>query len=167
MSRKKNKQTKQILSLIIILICIIASIFFGEEIKNDTLDVAQTPTYFDINDIPEYTDKIYITLNNNIPYFEESEHTTEPFENYSKLDKLGRCGIAYANVCKEIMPTEERKDISQVEPTGWEQAKYNGQYLYNRCHLIGYQLAGENANEQNLITGTRTFNTKRNVAIRK
>ena len=93
-----------------------------------------------------------------MPYFEKSEYTTEAFEEYSELDNLGRCGVAYANICKEILPTEERGDISDVKPTGWVQAKYEGEYLYNRCHLIGHQLAGEDANELNLITGTRYFN---------
>ena len=100
----------------------------------------------------------HVTINNNIPYFTEEEHTTESFERYSKKDNLKRCGVAYANICKEIMPTEKREDISEIEPTGWIQKEYDGEYLYNRCHLIGYQLAGENANELNLITGTRYFN---------
>ena len=87
---------------------------------------------------------------------------TEAFENYSDLDFLGRCGVAYANICKELMPTEERGEIGMVKPSGWHTVKYSdridGNYLYNRCHLIGYQLAGENANEKNLITGTRYLN---------
>lgn len=117
-------------------------------------------TTYNLSNIPEYTNKIYIEINNNIPYFEEKEHTTKVFENYSQLDNLKRCGVAYANICKEIMPTEKRGDISNVKPTGWKQAKYDGKFLYNRCHLIGYQLAGENANELNLITGTNYFNVE-------
>lgn len=117
-------------------------------------------TKYNLSNIPEYTDKIYTEINNNIPYFEEKEHTTKAFENYSQLDNLKRCGVAYANICKEIMPTEKRGDISNVKPTGWKQAKYDGKFLYNRCHLIGYQLAGENANELNLITGTNYFNVE-------
>ena len=117
-------------------------------------------TKYNLSNIPEYTNKIYIEINNNIPYFEGSEHTTKAFENYSQLDNLKRCGVAYANICKEIMPTEKRGDISNVKPTGWKQAKYDGKFLYNRCHLIGYQLAGENANELNLITGTNYFNVE-------
>ena len=117
-------------------------------------------TKYNLSNIPEYTDKIYIEINNNIPYFEGSEHTTKAFENYSQLDNLKRCGVAYANICKEIMPTEKRGEISNVKPTGWKQAKYDGKFLYNRCHLIGYQLAGENANELNLITGTNYFNVE-------
>ena len=117
-------------------------------------------TKYNLSNIPEYTDTIYTEINNNIPYFEEKEHTTKAFENYSQLDNLKRCGVAYANICKEIMPTEKRGDISNVKPTGWKQAKYDGNFLYNRCHLIGYQLAGENANELNLITGTNYFNVE-------
>lgn len=103
-------------------------------------------------------------LNGNAPEFDASDLTrTDPFETYSDLDSLGRCGVAYANICVELMPTEEREPIGQVKPTGWHTAKYDGvdgKYLYNRCHLIGFQLAGENANEKNLITGTRYMNTQ-------
>lgn len=106
----------------------------------------------------------YIILNDNVPSFtEEEKKSTEPFEQYSALDRLGRCGVAYANICKELMPEEEREGIGQIKPSGWHTVKYeniDGKYLYNRCHLIGYQLAGENANEKNLITGTRYLNTE-------
>lgn len=116
-----------------------------------------------LNNMGEYTGSPYISLNGNMPYFTDEEKlSTEPFEYYSNLDSLGRCGVAFANICKEIMPTEERGAIGQVRPSGWHTVKYNGvvdgNYLYNRCHLIGYQLAGENANELNLITGTRYLN---------
>lgn len=115
---------------------------------------------------PPYTGTPYAILNDNIPLFTEvekyGENSVMPFETYSELDKLGRCGTAYANICKELMPTEERGVIGDVRPSGWHTVKYNGlidgNYLYNRCHLIGYQLAGENANERNLITGTRYLN---------
>lgn len=104
----------------------------------------------------------YIEVNNNIPYFtDEEKQNLEPFEKYSNLDSLGRCGVAYANVCKELMPTEKRGEIGQIKPSGWHTIKYDcvdGKYLYNRCHLIGFQLTGENANEKNLITGTRYLN---------
>lgn len=117
---------------------------------------------FSIEDISPYSGQPYTTVNNNIPYLSESDLTTEPFEIYSELDDLGRCGVAYANICVDIMPIEERGEIGQVRPSGWHTVKYNdiidGNYLYNRCHLIGYQLAGENANVQNLITGTRYLN---------
>ena len=103
----------------------------------------------------------YTVLNNNIPEFSENEITTTAFEEYSELDDLGRCGVAFACIGEEIMPTEERGAIGQIKPSGWQMAKYDivdGKYLYNRCHLIGYQLSGENANEKNLITGTRYMN---------
>ena len=102
-------------------------------------------------------------MNDNIPYFTKDDLTTEAFETYSELDDLGRCGVAYANVCQELMPTEDRGEIGQVKPTGWHTVKYDfisGKYLYNRCHLLGYQLTAENANEQNLITGTRYLNVE-------
>lgn len=111
--------------------------------------------------ISEYSGNPYVELNGNMPYFTDEELSTTAFELYSELDSLGRCGAAYANVCKEIMPTEERGSIGMVKPTGWHTVKYDcitDRYLYNRCHLIGYQLAGENANEKNLITGTRYLN---------
>ena len=114
-----------------------------------------------LEDIPEYSGDPFVVLNGNWPDFDVEDLTTEPFEYYSELDGLGRCGVAYANVCLEIMPTEPRGEIGQVRPSGWQTVKYDcvdGKYLYNRCHLIGYQLAGENANRQNLITGTRYMN---------
>ena len=106
----------------------------------------------------------YTIVNNNTPLFtDEEKQNTQAFEYYSDLDQLGRCGVAYANICKEIMPTEERGEIGMIKPTGWHTVKYDcvdGKYLYNRCHLIAFCLAGENANEKNLITGTRYFNTQ-------
>ena len=110
---------------------------------------------------PEYSGKPYVVINDNQPFFTDADLTEEPFENYSDLDELGRCGVAYANICIDLMPTEERGSISQVKPTGWHSVRYDnvdGTSLYNRCHLIGWQLAGENANEKNLITGTRYMN---------
>ncbi len=114
-----------------------------------------------LDSIPAFNGKAYISVNGGTPFFTESEYTTTPFENYAPLDALGRCGVAYANICRELMPTEDRESIGQVKPSGWQTAKYDfvdGKYLYNRCHLIGFQLAGENANELNLITGTRYLN---------
>ena len=117
-----------------------------------------------IEDIPSYSGSTVITVNNNSPYFTDEELTTEPFELYSPLDGLGRCDTAYANICADLMPKTPRGDIGMVKPTGWKQKKYEGvidedpPYLYNRCHLIAYSLAGENANTRNLITGTRHFN---------
>ena len=143
------------------------SLVNGNIIYNDDSSEAvnkdKTGVEVNLNNISEYNGSPYISLNANMPYFKDEEKLiTEPFENYSNLDSLGRCGVAFANICKEIMPTEERGTIGQVRPSGWHTVKYNGvvdgNYLYNRCHLIGYQLAGENANELNLITGTRYLN---------
>lgn len=164
MKRKNSKkQIRHLLNFIIILAVITSSFIFKDEIinlakQNNTIETSTAN--INIEEIPEYADKIYIEINNNMPYFEQSEYTTETFEKYSELDSLGRCGVAYANISKQTMPPEgdERGSISSVKPIGWEQAKYNGEYLYNRCHLIGYQLSDEDANELNLITGTRYFN---------
>ena len=118
-------------------------------------------TKLDLSLIPSYTDKAYVKLNNNIPDFDDSLMTTESFEKYSDFDSLGRCGVAFANIGKDLVPTKERESIGMVKPSGWRISKYDfidGKYLFNRCHLIGYQLTGENANEKNLITGTRYLN---------
>lgn len=114
-----------------------------------------------LSDIPAYSGSAYVTVNDNMPFFKESDYTTTSYESYSPLDELGRCGVAEACVGLDLMPTEERGSIGSVKPTGWQIAKYDfvdGKYLYNRCHLIGYQLTAENANKQNLITGTRYLN---------
>lgn len=122
------------------------------------------PSSISLSDIPAYSGSPYVTVNGNVPFFSEADLTVEAFEDYSDLDSLGRCGVAYANICTEIMPSEERGSIGQIKPSGWQTVKYNGvvdgNYLYNRCHLIGFQLAGENANEKNLITGTRYLNVE-------
>lgn len=139
----------------------------GSEEKLDAGKVENESIGYDesihIDDLPDFKGKPYVVLNGNIPDFSRDEkNSTEPFEIYSELDSLGRCGTAYANICAEIRPIEERGAIGQIKPSGWHTVKYNelidGNYLYNRCHLIGYQLAGENANEKNLITGTRYLN---------
>lgn len=117
-----------------------------------------------LSNIPAYNGAAYVAINNNVPYFTDADYTTSAYENYSPLDGLGRCGVAMACVGQEIMPTEDRGSIGQVKPSGWHTVRYNGivdgNYLYNRCHLIGYQLTGENANTQNLITGTRYLNVE-------
>lgn len=115
----------------------------------------------DESGIPVYTGEPFVAINNNIPFFTEEDYTTESYESYSELDSLGRCGVTVACVGKDLMPTEPRGEIGSVKPTGWVQKKYDhvdGRYLYNRCHLIGFQLTGENANKCNLITGTRYMN---------
>ena len=116
-----------------------------------------------IAEVPEYDGVPYVEINDNEPEFTEAELTTESYEEYSELDPLGRCGTAEACIGEDLMPDGEREDISEVEPTGWENREYDivdGGYVYNRCHLIGFQLSGENANEENLITGTRYMNTE-------
>lgn len=126
-------------------------------------DLVNNNSYVSLDAIPAYDGKAYVAVNNNEPFFTDSDMTTTAFENYSDLDPLGRCGVAYANICKDIMPTEERGKIGMIKPSGWHTVKYDvikDRYLYNRCHLIGYQLAGENANPKNLITGTRYLNVE-------
>lgn len=118
-------------------------------------------TKLDLSQIPTYTDKPYVKLNNNVPDFTDELMNTNSFEKYSDFDSLGRCGVAFANIGKDLMPTKERESIGMIKPSGWRISKYDfidGKYLFNRCHLIAYQLTGENANEQNLITGTRYLN---------
>ncbi len=127
------------------------------------MDMENVPAYADVAEVPDYEGEPYVVLNDNEPDFAEAELTTEAYEDYSSLDALGRCGEAEACIGEELMPTGERESISSVKPTGWVNEKYDsvdGGYLYNRCHLIGYQLSGENANEENLITGTRYMNVE-------
>ena len=167
--RKKNQKINiwQCVLAVIILICIS---IYGYINQNATSENSENNynqnTVFDLSTIPEYLSSPYVEINNNIPYFTEEDFTTKAFEKYSELDSLGRCGVAIANICKEIMPPEdaERGEISGIKPTGWVQKRYDkllkSKYLYNRCHLIGWQLSGENANKKNLITGTRYLNTE-------
>lgn len=125
------------------------------------LSACSTEVSYSLDSIPDYSGSPYVTVNDNQPYFSNTALTTTSFESYSKLDRLGRCGVAYACASTDTMPTEERGTIGQIKPTGWHTVKYDcvdGKYLYNRCHLIGYQLTAENANEKNLITGTRYLN---------
>lgn len=131
-------------------------------------DLASAPQIsdvpFSILDIEPYSGEPCAAVNGNVPFFSEEELAADSFESYSELDELGRCGTAYACVGLDLMPTKERGEIGNVRPTGWHTVKYNGiidgNYLYNRCHLIGYALSGENANERNLITGTRYLNVQ-------
>lgn len=155
---KKKMNLKQILTMAITIILFIGLIYIANNL--DILNEITVANYNSINEIPEYSGQIYVKINNGKPYFTEEDYITESFEKYSDLDEKGRCRVAYANICKEIMPPDgdQRGDISSIKPTGWVQRKYNGEYLYNRCHLIGHQLSDEDANELNLITGTRYFN---------
>lgn len=134
----------------------------GQSVEDLNYNNSNTDTSnITIDNIPVYSGEDYIIINNNIPNFSSSDLTTNSFEEYSPLDSLGRCGVAFANIGTDIMPTEKRESISSVKPSGWQSVKYDiveGKYLYNRSHLIGYQLTAENANDRNLITGTRYFN---------
>ncbi len=125
---------------------------------------ADVPVYSDsIKNVPAFTDQAYVIINDNQPEFSDEDMTSKPYEYYSELDAYGRCGYAMACLGLELMPTEDRESISDVKPSGWVQAQYDvvdGENLYNRCHLIGFQLSGENANKENLITGTRYLNVE-------
>ena len=165
--KRRKRKAKLWIALLIILLVLAAFVFvylktpFGNYIDNKLSDEKKEESF--LSQIPEYDGIPYVEVNGNIPYFTESDITTEPFEKYAELDKYGRCGVAYANLCKDIMPIEEREEINSVTPTGWLNNRYDivdQEYLYNRCHLIAFQLAGENANEKNLITGTRYMNVE-------
>ena len=133
----------------------------GQKGSNAAAPAGSSVNAAGIASVPAYSGKPFIAINGNKPNFIEADLTEKSFEKYSPLDSLKRCGTAFANVSKETMPKEKRGSIGQVKPSGWQTAKYDfvdGKYLYNRCHLIGYQLTAENANERNLITGTRYMN---------
>ena len=157
-SRRKAKPSRRVQLLFAVLALIAAAIAAYQAHRAEQ---ARVPVSLD--EIPPYSGEAYIETNDNVPFFTADELTTDTFETYSELDSLGRCGVAYANICMELMPTEPRGKIGSIKPSGWHTIRYNGlvegNYLYNRCHLIGYQLAGENANPKNLITGTRYLNT--------
>ncbi len=157
------KKTRYILGLILTIGTITTSTYYKDDISSFINDLTKTEVKsYEMDNIPEYNGEDYVVLNNNKPNFNESELNKKSFEKYSKLDRLGRCGKAIANISYDMMPSEKRGSIGMIKPTGWHTIKYNnidGKYLYNRCHLIGYQLTGENANEKNLITCTRYMNT--------
>ena len=143
----------------ILILALLCTLLCGCELSAPSAHVIS----YTLEEIPDYAGTVYVVLNENEPDFPEEDFTTNSFETYSPLDELGRCGTAYANIGTDLMPTEERGSIGQVKPSGWHTVKYDcvdGKYLYNRCHLIGYQLSGENANEENLITGTRYLNVE-------
>ena len=147
--------------LLVLLCCLLLTACGGSMQGADSQEMSGRREDIPLSDIPEYTGEPYIAVDGNEPDFSEEERTANTFESYSELDSLGRCGAAYACIGRDLMPAEERGSIGQVKPTGWQTVKYenvDGKYLYNRCHLIGYQLTGENANEKNLITGTRYMN---------
>lgn len=150
MKRKKKKLTLGS-AVVIILLLVIYFVIPGTE----------SAPAISLEEVPAYSGEPFVVLNENIPNFTEKEYTTESYERYEDLDALNRCTLTVACIGEDLMPTEDRGNIGQVKPTGWVTAKYDfvdGKYLYNRCHLIGFQLTGENANECNLITGTRYMN---------
>ena len=161
MKRKKRNISMLLSSLALALIIGIYTYYTDNSsayVNNNDI----TNIKYDISDIDKFKGYNYIELNGNIPVFEEID-TSKSFEEYSELDSLGRAGSAFANIGVDLMPTEKRGSIGMIKPSGWHTIKYDivdGKYLYNRCHLIGYQLTGENANEKNLITCTRQMNTK-------
>ena len=141
-------------ALVLVAIALIVT-FFGDKL------FADRQYSFSLSDIPAFFGEPFVVLNDNQPEFADKDITTSSYEYYSQLDALGRCGYALACIGGDLMPTDERESISAVKPSGWVQAQYDwvdGESLYNRCHLIGFQLTGENANELNLITGTRFCN---------
>ena len=156
MARRSKKKNHLLWIVYLLIVCLIG--YYTQNQLNNTYSI---PSYV-IENIPEYDGQDYVYINNNEPYFTTEGLSTSSFEHYSDLDYLGRCGIAYANISIDLMPASERESIGMIKPSGWHTIKYDiisGKYLYNRCHLIGYQLTGENANEKNLITCTRQMNT--------
>lgn len=163
-----NKKFLNILLILIVSLSVLSGCSAGENDFFNDLDItaqsASDYVNYDLSNIPDYDGKAYVELNGNVPEFSESEKSSsESFEEYGKLDSLGRCTYAVSCIGKDLMPTEKRGSIGSVKPSGWHISKYDfvdGKYLYNRCHLIGYQLTAENANERNLITGTRYLNVE-------
>lgn len=149
-------------ALLLIVLTACGNIQQDSQPRNHT-NAAESAADISIQDVPQYSGEPYVEINNNQPDFDEDELTAQSYETYSDLDSLGRCGPAEASIGRDLMPTEERGKIGMIKPSGWHTVKYDnvdGKYLYNRCHLIGYQLTAENANEKNLITGTRYFNVE-------
>ncbi len=157
MRKRKGKRlsaTELVVLLIVAVGCYIFYNYYGPGAAPHAVSVA---------DVPAYEGYAYAVINENQPLFSDGELVTDSYEFYSELDWLGRCGYAMACIGRDLMPTGDRESISSVKPSGWVQAQYDtveGRSLYNRCHLIGFQLTGENANERNLITGTRYLNTQ-------
>ena len=164
MSRRKRKNKKKQFMFSILIVLVAIGTYYKDEIQ-EYIQINKTYAIesYDMSNIPQYSGNSYVVLNDNKPNFTDEDYLKGSFEEYSELDTLGRCGVAYANVSVDTMPTEERGSIGQIKPSGWHTVKYDivsGKYLYNRCHLIGYQLTGENANPKNLITCTRSMNTE-------
>ena len=149
---------------LVLLTVLLAGLFFVHISKKPPETTSGYERYFEHGEIPAYDGEPFVELDHE-PFFRQDGITGKvEFEHYSELDRLGRCGVAMANLSLALMPTEERGPIGTVKPSGWHTVKYpeliEDNYLYNRCHLIAFSLAGENANEKNLITGTRYFNVQ-------
>ena len=158
-----RKQIKFLKAFIFIFTIVLALFLYYNQSRNTPDNVSTTKTVLDINNLPKYNGNPYVALNDNNPDFSKDELIANSYEKYADLDFLGRCGVANAVIGRDLMPTTKRESISSVKPSGWKSVKYkgiDGGSLYNRCHLIGFQLAGENANKKNLITGTRYLNTQ-------
>lgn len=159
---KKTNKLLSIIALLIALCLALTSCDVLTEILNQVLGTENGPEYaVSLDDIPEFDGYPYVVVNGGVPFFTEEEIVTTAYESYAELDGLGRCGVTIACIDRSLMPTEDRGSIGMVKPSGWQTIKFDivdGKYLYNRCHLIGFQLTGENANKQNLITGTRYMN---------
>ena len=159
-----NINIKQILIIILFILVIIIGIYANNYNENENKVNVQPTISYTLDTIPKYSSEPYVTINNNIPNFQQNNFTTNSFEDYSNLDDYGRCGVAFANLSKEgTMPkeNENRKSLDKVIPSGWKDTEYpeiNLSNLYNKCHLIAYSLSAENANDKNIITGTRYFN---------
>ena len=175
MRRIKKYNTLILILVLISVLCIVGAVILlilsdrgdnntGTELQKENTHESLSLVCSDPDSIPDYSSEDYIILNDGIPCFNEWDIENITGERYSELDDLGRCGVAYAMLDRTMMPTGEREDIGHIKPTGWVQNKYEGivdsqpPYLYNRCHLIAYALTGQNANERNLITGTRYMN---------
>ena len=153
---------KRLLNVIPALLALVV-LLTGCQLEMPAQEETSSTASISLGEIPAYSGSPYVELDGNEPDFSQEELVTDSFENYSPLDSLGRCGTAYACIGEDLMPTQDRESISEVHPSGWQTAEYDfvdGGYLYNRCHLIGFQLTGENANEENLITGTRYMNVE-------
>ena len=154
MKKQQARRTKlsPVLTLIILIVAALGWLWYNNQ-----------PPIVDLNEIPAFSGTAYVEFNGNVPLFTDEDMTTESYETYADLDYLGRCGETMACIGRDLMPTDDRESISEVKPSGWVNVKYDfvdGKYLYNRCHLIGFQLTGENANKENLITGTRYMNVE-------
>ena len=167
---RNKRMFKRVIGLVIFIALVIVPSYinqksYADDSANDKTEIKEekNEVSYDLANIPDYNGSPYVVINDNNPNFDDSLKTDRSFEKYSELDSLGRCGSAIANIGVDIMPTEERGRIGQIKPSGWHTIRYDdlieGKYLYNRCHLIGYQLTGENANPKNLITCTSYMNT--------